>query len=62
MKMNRKVRVGDNVVVPDSKNDDIWNHSFQGTIIDILDNGNVIIEDNDNDCFEVNVKRLILSK
>ena len=46
------------VLVPDPISDDIHNHEFQGTIADILDNGNVIVEDGDSDFFEIEAYRL----
>jgi len=46
------------VTVPDPIGDDIHNHEFQGTVADILDNGNVIVEDGDSDFFEIESYRL----
>ena len=53
-----KLEVMQIVNVPDPIADDIHNHEFQGTVADILDNGNVIVEDGDSDFFEIEGYRL----
>jgi len=46
------------VEVPEPNDSDNYNFSFVGTAIDHLDNGNVIVEDGDSDCFEIEANRL----
>ena len=52
--------IGDSVEVPDPNDSDIHNHSFVGTIIDFR-NGNAVVEDGDNDTFEIEIERLTLA-
>jgi hypothetical protein len=47
-------KVGDTVRVADAKRkNSIWQFAFNGTVTDIRDNGNLIIEDQDSDFYEV---------
>lgn len=46
------------VLVPEPNDSDIHNHSFVGSVADILDNGNIIVEDQDSDFFEIEANRL----
>ena len=46
------------VEVPKPNDSDIHKFSFVGTAIDHLDNGNIIVEDGDSDCFEIEANRL----
>ena len=52
--------IGDSVEVPDPNDDDIHNHSFVGTIVDFR-NGYAVVEDGDNDTFEIEIERLTLA-
>jgi hypothetical protein len=40
------------VTVTDPKPNDLWSHSFCGTIIEVKQD-TVVVEDQDGDCFEV---------
>ena len=51
------VREYDQVEVPDPNDSDIHNHSFVGTVIDIVD-CIATVEDGDGDCFDIEVWRL----
>ena len=51
--------VGDFVEVPDPDDSDIHTHSFVGTIVGFY-NGNAVVEDMDNNTFEIEVERLTL--
>lgn len=46
------------VLVPDPNETDIHSNEFVGSVADILDNGNVIVEDGDSDFFEIESQRL----
>ena len=51
------------VEVPEPNGSDIHNHSFFGTIIDVLeDRGTAIIEDNCGDAFEIEFDRLVIQE
>ena len=52
------LKVGQEVIVPEPNTTDIHICEFVGTIADILDNGNVIVEDKDSDFFEIEPERL----
>ena len=52
------IYIDDNVIVPEPNESDLHNFSFVGNVIDILENGNVIVEDGDFDCFEIESDRL----
>ena len=52
-----EIEVGTVVVVPDPEENDIWTHSFQATVTDIIRN-NLIVEDQDSDFFEVEADRI----
>jgi len=54
------IGVDDNVIVPDPNDTDLHQHSFTGNVKEIKENGNVIVEDGDWDCFEIEGHRLIL--
>jgi hypothetical protein len=46
------------VLVPEPNETDIHIFEFVGRVADILDNGNVIVEDMDSDFFEIEANRL----
>lgn len=46
------------VQVPEPNETDIHRNEFTGTVADIMDNGNVIVEDNESDFFEIEANRL----
>ena len=51
--------VGADVEVPTPTSEDNWNFEFQGTIIKLDTNdGYVIVEDMDGDCFTVEAERV----
>lgn len=53
------IDLGMYVEVPDPDvNEDIWNHSFVGSVLSIDENGYVTVEDGDGDCFMVECERL----
>lgn len=49
--------LGDLVLVPEPENDDIHTHNFIGTVQSI-ENGVATVEDEDGDCFDIEVDRL----
>ena len=51
------LQVGDFVLVPEPDNTDIHNHEFTGEVIAIT-NGIVTVEDEDGDCFDIEIERL----
>ena len=57
-KNRKQINVMNEVLVPEPNESDIHNFEFVGTVSDILDNGNVIVEDGDSDFFEIEAERL----
>jgi hypothetical protein len=56
-----KIKVNDSVIVPEPNANDAWScGNFHATVIDILDNGNVLVEDQDSDSWEIEPERLEL--
>ena len=54
-----EVYVGAEVEVPTPTKEDNWNFEFVGTIVKLdKENGYVIVEDQDGDCFTVEVERV----
>jgi hypothetical protein len=54
-----ELQVGDTVVMPEPNENDPWViGGFLGTIIDILDSGAAIVEDQGSDCWSVQLSRL----
>lgn len=57
-----EVYVGAEVDVPPPTQEDQWNFNFTGTIIKLdKENGYVIVEDGDGDCWTVEVERVELT-
>lgn len=56
-----KIKIGDSFVMPEpSKSDDAWSFGgFVATVTDVLDNGMVIVKDQDSDFFTIEAERLI---
>lgn len=52
------ITVGDNVQAPEPDEYDNFNFEFVGYVADIMDNGNIIVEDQDSDFFEIEHNRL----
>lgn len=50
--MVKNLKVGDSVKVAEPNADDLWNHSFKGTV-KALHASHVTVEDGDGDCFDV---------
>lgn len=61
-----KIEVGSIVVVPRPNENDMYNHSFEGTVVDLKKDtdGSLVatVEDGDGDCFDIDLKRLKVSK
>ena len=51
------LQVGEFVLVPEPDDTDIHNHEFTGEVIAIT-NGIVTVEDEDGDCFDIEIERL----
>jgi hypothetical protein len=48
------MQIGDNVIVKDPRPNDLWNHSFVGTVVDIQDESGVIsVMDQDENVFDM---------
>lgn len=58
LERKKKFSIGESVEVPKPDDSDIHNHSFVG-VIKSFRNGNAIVEDGDNDTFEIEIERLI---
>ena len=54
----KEINHGDEVLMPEPNGTDIHNHDFVGYVNDILDNGNIIVEDGDSDFFEIEANRV----
>lgn len=57
--MNKLIK-NQSVVVKDPKKDDLWNHSFAGIIVEVKKD-TVVVEDQDGDCFEVDLDQVEVS-
>ena len=57
-KKGKEIKSYSSVLVPKPSRSDIHIHKFQGTVADILDNGNVIVEDKESNFFEIEANRL----
>ena len=57
-KNGREIKDTDTVNVPEPNGSDIHQHEFTGHVADILDNGNVVVEDGDSEFFEIEANRL----
>jgi hypothetical protein len=57
-----EIYVQDLVNVPEPNDSDIHNHEFTGTAIDHLDNGNIIVEDQESNFYEIEASRLEISE
>lgn len=53
----RPILIGELVEVPEPTSDDIWNHSFVGTVRKIK-NGIATVIDEDDDAYDVEIERL----
>jgi hypothetical protein len=57
-----KTLLNKTVIVPEPNLEDNWSYgNFTATVIDILDNGNVLVEDQDSDIWEIEPERLEMS-
>jgi hypothetical protein len=58
-KNGNEVYVGATVDVPSPTTEDLWNFEFEGTIVKLdKENGYVIVEDGDGDCWAIEVERV----
>jgi hypothetical protein len=53
-----KFSIGDSVIVPDPDNKDLWVNEFVGTIKDFSSGNIAVIEDQDGDCWDIEINRL----
>lgn len=56
------IEIGDVVNVPDPDPTDLHQHAFSGTVKGFRENGNAIVEDQESNSFEIEVKRLTLDE
>lgn len=54
--------IGTEVIVGEPKIDDLWEHSFTGSILKIVDNSYYMVEDQDGNCFCVDFDQVTISK
>lgn len=59
-KNGKQIEYLGSVIVPDPNESDVHYHSFVGIVVDLLDNGNVIVEDQDSDFFEIEANKLVV--
>ena len=57
-KNGKEIKETSRVQVPEPNDTDIHHHEFVGGVVDILDNGNVVVEDSESDFFEIEAERL----
>jgi len=57
-KNGNKIECGMEVEMPVPNNSDIWNFDFVGTVEDILDDGTIIVIDQEFDCFQIEASRV----
>lgn len=57
-KNGNKITETSRVLTPIPNETDVHTHQFVGSVADILENGNVIVEDQDSDFFEIESERL----
>ena len=50
---NTIIKMGNTVRIPEPTPNDLWQHEFVATVIDYLDNGEIIVEDQDSDCYQM---------
>ena len=56
------MNIGDNVIVKDPRPNDLWSHSFSGTIVDIQDeSGQISVMDRDENVFDMDANQARLS-
>jgi hypothetical protein len=55
-KNGQELKIGQTVLVPDPMPDDLWLHSFAGTVESLSTWASVV--DGDGDCWDVDFKRL----
>jgi hypothetical protein len=53
--------IGDEVIVDDPRPNDLWNHSFSGTV-KAFRYGCIVVEDQDGDCWDVDHWQLKLEE
>lgn len=61
-KNGNELLVGMEVLAPEPNESDMYNFSFNGTVEDLLENGNAIVMDQDYDCFEIESDRLEINQ
>ena len=52
------INFNDDVEMPHPNETDIHHHEFVGNVANILDDGNIIVEDGDGDFFEIEAIRV----
>jgi hypothetical protein len=58
-KNGKEITTGIHVIMPEPNKNDVWIYGeFVAYVNDILDNGNLIVEDGDSDFFEVEANRV----
>lgn len=54
------IQIGDIVRMPEPNDSDIYHHGgFNATVINILENGNLIVTDQDSDHYEIEHERVV---
>lgn len=58
-----KIKLSDSVIMPEpTEADDFWTFgNFLGTVIGILENGDVLVEDQESNIWQIHPERLELS-
>lgn len=50
---NVQIYYGDTIRVPDPKLNDLWDHEFVGTAVNSKQNGDITVQDEDGNCFDI---------
>lgn len=58
-----QISVGDRVVVPEPDDDDAWQFGdFVGRVVAVREDGNLLVEDQDSDVWEIEPSRLEIAE
>jgi hypothetical protein len=61
--MKKQGLIGKTVTVSEPRENDLHNHSFQGTVVDIRDNGLIVsVEDQDGDVFDLDLDQITVEE
>ena len=50
---NSIIKFGNTVRIPEPTPNDLWQHEFVATVINYSENGDITVEDQDGDCYQM---------